>query len=390
MGVSFEAAPANTVNSVLYHDPDGDVVELNTPYSLNAYQNGAIAQLLKSLGFYTQADGASYNVRVYGTFSGGVPSNLLGETTGTIASAGFHVVDLSSTLLLNPNATFYVELALTNGGSYPQAIDYAESGYTSTKMASLGESYYSFDGTSWTDLASWDNTADFSVNAYLVSVPEPGTFALLAEAFLPEPSESSCEGRGALIGRAASSGGGPGAVEFAHDRTRDPRPAWYDHPAYYDLAFRSETTPEADFIEAACRKYCPWPREGCWSRRAAPAGWSWNWPPVDMMSAASTSAGRRWGICDAAWPGEACGRRSFRPTWPTSGFPAVGVAARSTRPTTPSVPGEKLHRARKFWHQIHMASTTAGSTQFPRTFGCQPRRRRLCQGLASKRRRSRP
>ena len=32
---------------------------------------------------------------------------------------------------------------------------------------------------------------------------------------------------------------------------------WYDHPAYYDLAFRSETRPEADFIEAACRKHCP-------------------------------------------------------------------------------------------------------------------------------------
>ncbi|HLA84425.1 MAG TPA: class I SAM-dependent methyltransferase, partial [Thermoguttaceae bacterium] len=32
---------------------------------------------------------------------------------------------------------------------------------------------------------------------------------------------------------------------------------WYDHPAYYDLAFRSETRRDADFIEAACRKYCP-------------------------------------------------------------------------------------------------------------------------------------
>jgi SAM-dependent methyltransferase len=31
---------------------------------------------------------------------------------------------------------------------------------------------------------------------------------------------------------------------------------WYDSPQYYDLAFRSETRPEADFIEAACRKYC--------------------------------------------------------------------------------------------------------------------------------------
>jgi SAM-dependent methyltransferase len=34
---------------------------------------------------------------------------------------------------------------------------------------------------------------------------------------------------------------------------------WYDYPAYFDLAFRDETLPEADFIEAACRKYCPFP-----------------------------------------------------------------------------------------------------------------------------------
>ncbi len=33
--------------------------------------------------------------------------------------------------------------------------------------------------------------------------------------------------------------------------------SWYDHPQYYDLAFRGETRLEADFIEAACRKYCP-------------------------------------------------------------------------------------------------------------------------------------
>ena len=31
---------------------------------------------------------------------------------------------------------------------------------------------------------------------------------------------------------------------------------WYEFPHYYDLAFRSETKREADFIEAACRKYC--------------------------------------------------------------------------------------------------------------------------------------
>jgi SAM-dependent methyltransferase len=35
--------------------------------------------------------------------------------------------------------------------------------------------------------------------------------------------------------------------------------SWYDYPQHYDFAFRSETRPEADFIEAACRKYCPFP-----------------------------------------------------------------------------------------------------------------------------------
>jgi SAM-dependent methyltransferase len=34
---------------------------------------------------------------------------------------------------------------------------------------------------------------------------------------------------------------------------------WYDQPRYYDIAFRGDTKLEADFIEAACRKYCPFP-----------------------------------------------------------------------------------------------------------------------------------
>jgi SAM-dependent methyltransferase len=33
--------------------------------------------------------------------------------------------------------------------------------------------------------------------------------------------------------------------------------SWYDYPRYYDIAFQTYTRREADFIEAACRKYCP-------------------------------------------------------------------------------------------------------------------------------------
>jgi SAM-dependent methyltransferase len=34
---------------------------------------------------------------------------------------------------------------------------------------------------------------------------------------------------------------------------------WYDHPEYYDISLQDETPQEADFIEAACRKYCEFP-----------------------------------------------------------------------------------------------------------------------------------
>ena len=33
--------------------------------------------------------------------------------------------------------------------------------------------------------------------------------------------------------------------------------SWYDYPRYYDIAFQRYTRREVDFIEAACRKYCP-------------------------------------------------------------------------------------------------------------------------------------
>jgi SAM-dependent methyltransferase len=35
--------------------------------------------------------------------------------------------------------------------------------------------------------------------------------------------------------------------------------SWYDRPEFYDIALHSETRPEADFLEAAGRKYCDFP-----------------------------------------------------------------------------------------------------------------------------------
>src|SRR5207245_3306978 len=40
-------------------------------------------------------------------------------------------------------------------------------------------------------------------------------------------------------------------------RSRTLSANWFDYPQYYDIAFQGYTEGEVDFIEAACRKYCP-------------------------------------------------------------------------------------------------------------------------------------
>jgi C1A family cysteine protease len=176
-GASFQAQAANAVTGVHSYDFFGDVTELNTPYALNVFRT-SVAEQIGKVGFYTQQDGASYDLRIYDTLTGGAPSGLLAQMTGTIDKWGYHVVDLNSPVGLGANDDFLVYLQISNGGSYPQAIDYMYPGYDSNSIANAGESYYSFNGTSWTDLTTWDSTANFSIKAF--AVPEPGTVGLLA------------------------------------------------------------------------------------------------------------------------------------------------------------------------------------------------------------------
>jgi C1A family cysteine protease len=157
---------------IYYHDEFGNVSSVNTPYAVNAFTPVA-NEPLKAVQFFTMADRANYDIRVYGTFSGGTLSNLLAEATGTEAYAGGHTVDLPAEVPLTTGKTFYVYLAISNGGAYPQSIDYRVEGYDSASTASPGQSYYSFDGTTWKDLTSystWTSTANFSIKA-LTSPP---------------------------------------------------------------------------------------------------------------------------------------------------------------------------------------------------------------------------
>ena len=162
--VYHDPVDAGTYSQVYYHDEFGNVNTLSSPYAFNAFTANA-SEDLTAVQFWTNADEASYDVRIYDTFSGGSLSSLLGSMTGSFTYAGMHTVDLPSPVSLTNGDDFYVYLHITAGGTYPQAIDYAYPGYSSSSTASAGESYYSFNGTSWTDLTGWDSTANFCIKA---------------------------------------------------------------------------------------------------------------------------------------------------------------------------------------------------------------------------------
>lgn len=88
---------------------------------------------------------------------------------------------------------------------------------------------------------------------------------------------------------------------------------WYDYPRLCDIALRSETPLEAEFIEAACRKYCDFPAErllepGCGAGRLVAemagrgywvAGFDLNRPSLDYLRRRLARRGLRGEVFEA-------------------------------------------------------------------------------------------
>ncbi len=163
-GISFnDATAASSFNNIYYHDEFGKVGTISTPYALNAF-TAEENEALSAIGFYTQVDGASYNIKVYDDFDNGKPSQLLAEKSGNATYTGYHTVDLDSSVNLTAGDDFYIYLHIENGGDCPQAFD-KKSDNSPNSTAKKGESYYSSNGTTWTDLTDFEPTANFSIKA---------------------------------------------------------------------------------------------------------------------------------------------------------------------------------------------------------------------------------
>jgi autotransporter-associated beta strand protein len=162
--VSFHNVVPNTYQQIYYHNEFGWTDQQPYAYAFNHFtadQNG----LLKSVSFYTTNDSVSYAVNIYEQFQNGVLGQLAATVSGSEAFEGFHTIDLPSLVPLAPGQDFYIELQTSNGLqandgniSLQRLLDFQASTGSADTTSLPGQSFYSANGTNWTDLYSVDST----------------------------------------------------------------------------------------------------------------------------------------------------------------------------------------------------------------------------------------
>ena len=166
-------APTNYTRNYGY-DPLGWVNDAgyNTVYSIwgaNVFTCAGDEQL-SAVGFYANNTNMSYEIRIYVNPAAGSPvngGNPVATQTGSLTLAGFYTIPLTTPVALTQGQKFSVAIKYTTPGyGYPLSLEYATDGYSSAATAAAGQSYFGPDGTDWTDLTSYDPTANCCIKAF--------------------------------------------------------------------------------------------------------------------------------------------------------------------------------------------------------------------------------
>lgn len=175
--VSFHNVVANPYQRVYGYDEHGWASEKNYTHAANAY-SAAEAGQLAAVGFYTTEKDVNYTIKVYQNFANGQLDGLLSTKSGHMDFAGYHTLDLNERIALALGEDFYIAVQLDDG---KQAVDMSVmkdvlmgensySGYLVQSTSSPGESFYSVDGMTWSDLyyAQADHSANFCIKALML------------------------------------------------------------------------------------------------------------------------------------------------------------------------------------------------------------------------------
>ncbi|MDX9979749.1 MAG: lectin like domain-containing protein [Lentisphaeria bacterium] len=179
------AAEAENYDHLHQHDPLGWIGSFGYGSPTNVWGANVFAldddEVLKAVAFYTAGRNVAYEVRVYRSLASASPSSgtLCGigsegatVVSGTFAEAGYHTVVLPTAVLLEAPQNFSVVVKLADPVSpFPVAMEYAISNYSSAATASPNQSFYSSNGSNWTDLTQFRSTANFCIKAFTDDPP---------------------------------------------------------------------------------------------------------------------------------------------------------------------------------------------------------------------------
>ena len=215
--VTFDGVEtAGNYDAVYQYDPLGDVGSIGfgagTPiWGANRFIATADGSL-QAVAFYAEAPNTTYEV-----WEGPSTASLSRITSGTLPQMGFHTVALPTTPAVTRGGAFVVAVKLTNASyAWPLPVEYPAANYSSQASASAGQSYYSSNGSSWTDLTTWDAGANLCLKAYTTSTAPAALASTSGYAFAADPS-SGWKTTGQSVTVTASGGSGSRTIHFSKD-----------------------------------------------------------------------------------------------------------------------------------------------------------------------------
>lgn len=145
----------------------------DTYWGSNIFTAGS-SDPVSAVSTWAVSSNCAYEIRVYAGVSAGNPTSgtLASTETGTIELPGYYTINLGTPATVTEGQLFSVVVKYTTPGyNMPLPYEYAQDGYTSAATAMPGQSFYSGDGTSWTDFHGEDPTANVCIKAFGPSSP---------------------------------------------------------------------------------------------------------------------------------------------------------------------------------------------------------------------------
>ena len=174
--------PVTKYASLYQYDPLGKTYAIGYGNSTGWFANIFTATGTESItaaGFHVASAGSTYDWYVYTNVAGGPRTGSLAASgTGlTLAAPGYQVVPITP-VPVTPGQKFSVVIKLTTPGyNWPIPVEYPYPGYASLATAAAGQSYYSSNGNSWSDMTSYlanTNVALKALSQYAVSASVSG------------------------------------------------------------------------------------------------------------------------------------------------------------------------------------------------------------------------